>query len=251
MPQYHALISSDWNECLAPCGPCDAIGFSFPKLEAELNAVFRGYTGNRISLGQAAETIAALMPEPMGQRRMDAYLDTSFRTYRGVPELIRWASRNRVLFMINTTGMIGYFQRIFARELLPAVPALAAHPLIRFDEAPTDPATILPLFETTDKAVHTEAIADRFCIPLSRIAVIGDSGGDGPHFAWASKTGATRIGSMTKSSLTAFCDDKEISFDLQFGRIYHPGEATDTKAEMIFDFQDLIPFFEEKLLGRK
>jgi hypothetical protein len=251
MPSYRALISSDWNECLAPCGPFDAIVFSFPELEAELNAVFRGYTGNRISLGQAAETIASLMPGSLDQPRMDAYLDMAFRTYRGVPELIRWANRNGVLFMINTTGMIGYFQRIFARKMLPAVPALAAHPLIRFDKAATDPATILPLFEITDKAVHTEAVADRFSIPSPRVAVIGDSGGDGPHFAWASKSGAIRIGSMTKPSLTAFCDKNGISFDLQFGRIDPPGETPSKGAEMIFDFQDLIPFLEENLLGRK
>ena len=248
MPQYRAIISSDWNECLAPCGPFDAIAFAFPELEAELEAVFRGYTGNRISLGRAAEKIAALMPAPLTKARMDAYLDSAFRTYPGVPELIRWAKRHSVLLMINTTGTIGYFQRILARELLPPVAVLAAHPLVRFERAATDPETILPLFETVEKAVHTEAIARRFSIPFSRVAVMGDSGGDGPHFAWAATNGAIRIGSMTKSSLAVFCAEHRISFDRQFGRAYDPGEAPDPAGEMAFDFQALIPFFEERLL---
>ena len=128
------------------------------------------------------------------------------------------------------------------------MPVLAAHPLIRFEKAPTDPATILPLFETADKAVHTESIAARFSIPMTRVAVIGDSRGDGPHVAWAEKKGATRIGSMTKSSLTAFCTENRIAMDLTFGPTYTPGESPDEKIEMAFDYQDLIPFFEKNLL---
>ena len=34
-------------------------------------------------------------------------------------------------------------------------------------------------------------------IPAERVIVMGDSGGDGPHFEWASQTGAFTIGSMT------------------------------------------------------
>ncbi len=33
---YKAMVSSDWNECLAPCGPFDFISFAYPRLEAEL-----------------------------------------------------------------------------------------------------------------------------------------------------------------------------------------------------------------------
>lgn len=39
--RYRAMISADWNECLAPCGPFDAIAFAYPGLQSELTAVFR------------------------------------------------------------------------------------------------------------------------------------------------------------------------------------------------------------------
>lgn len=35
MARYRAMISSDWNECLAPCGPFDAIAFTYPDLEPD------------------------------------------------------------------------------------------------------------------------------------------------------------------------------------------------------------------------
>jgi hypothetical protein len=246
--RYRAIISSDWNECLAPCGPFDAIAFTYPALETELTSVFRRYTGNEIPLGEAAARIESILPESLTESQVDAYLNRRFRTYRGVSALIRWADRHNVLFMINTTGMIGYFQRIFARNMLPAVPLLAAHPLIRFAAAPTDPETVFPLYETADKPVHTETVARRFSIPFSKVAVMGDSGGDGPHFAWAGEHGAIRIGSMTKSSLASFCQQEKIDISLRFGYCYGPGEKRNEDAEMRFDFQDLIPFFTDTLL---
>jgi hypothetical protein len=32
--KYKGMISSDWNECLAPCGPFDPIAFAYPELKA-------------------------------------------------------------------------------------------------------------------------------------------------------------------------------------------------------------------------
>ncbi len=38
---YRAILSSDWNECLAPCGPFDLIAFNYPEHQEALTAVFR------------------------------------------------------------------------------------------------------------------------------------------------------------------------------------------------------------------
>lgn len=130
--KYRGLISSDWNECLAPSGPFDVISFSYPSLDLEVKEIFKAYTGNRIPLSEAARRIAALLPRSIMEEQMDAYLDGRFATYRGVPELIDWCSRNDILFMINTTGMKGYFQRVFKKDLLPKVPVVSAHPMIAY-----------------------------------------------------------------------------------------------------------------------
>ena len=244
------MISSDWNECLAPCGPFDAIAFSCPDLAPELTAVFRRYTGNEIPLSKAAETIASLMPRPLTVAQMDAYLESAFDTYTGVSALIRWADANDVLFMINTTGMIGYFQRALASGKLPPVPALAAHPLIGFPASSSDPAAVFELLEIEDKARHTEAVARRFSIPFSRVAIMGDSGGDGPHFAWAAKNGAATVGCMTKASLNGYCRRRGIHITLRFGPSCEPGEDRNEAAEKTVDFTGLIPFLEKKLLSR-
>ena len=87
---YNAIVSSDWNECLAPCGPFDCISFNYPQFTSELETIFRQYTGNHISLGDAARQIQTLLPAAITIEQMDAYLDHSFLTYRGVPELIEW-----------------------------------------------------------------------------------------------------------------------------------------------------------------
>jgi hypothetical protein len=151
--------------------------------------------------------------------------------------------------MINTTGMIGYFQRVFSRRLLPAVAALAAHPMVRFDESAADPALVLELLEIADKPRHTGAIARRFSIPPAKVAVVGDSGGDGPHFAWAAAVGAVRVGSMTKPSLEAFCSREQVAIDLRFGPVYGPGEVRNEENESAVDFRELIPFLENRLLA--
>ncbi|MGA8831743.1 MAG: hypothetical protein ACLQT6_17200 [Desulfomonilaceae bacterium] len=47
--KYKAIVSSDWNECLAPSGPFDPISFTYPDLEPELSDLFAQYTGNQKS----------------------------------------------------------------------------------------------------------------------------------------------------------------------------------------------------------
>ena len=171
------MISSDWNQCLAPCGPFDPIAYNYPQLQPELEGIFKLYTGNHIRLGDAATRIASLLPEPLTQAQMDAYLDAVFRTYPGVSELIAWCAANRVLFMINTTGMIGYFQRVWAKRLLPGIPVLSAHPLVRFPSTEMAYRRLYTLAEIEDKGRHSAAAAQAFQIPTEKILVVGDSGG--------------------------------------------------------------------------
>jgi hypothetical protein len=104
--RYRGMISSDWNECLAPCGPFDPIAFACPELEEELSGIFRLYTGNLISLSEATRRIGGLLPKPITERQMDAYLDASFITYRGVVDLVKWCKEHHVLFMINTRARL-------------------------------------------------------------------------------------------------------------------------------------------------
>jgi len=106
---YRGLVSSDWNECLAPCGPFDVMAFHYPDLNDQLNVIFKQYTGNQISLGQAAGQIKDLLPSPIRLEQMDAYLKSEFKSYTGVRSLMDWCREHDVLFMINTTGSIGYF----------------------------------------------------------------------------------------------------------------------------------------------
>ena len=241
------MVSSDWSECLSPCGPFDCLAFVYPDLAEELTTVFRQYTGNHISLGRAAAEIKKLLPGPLSRRQMDAHLDASFATYTGVPDLIQWCLDNRILFMINSTGMIGYFQRILARKLLPRVPVLSAHPMIRYQASDTDPSGIFELFETRDKGRNTQAVAKAEAIPASKVILIGDSGGDGPHFEWGSKSGAFLIGSMTKASLDSYCRNQDITINFRFGLDYSKDDGKDPNKEMDIDFRDLIMTIEEFL----
>ena len=238
--KYQALISSDWSECLSPSGPFDFIEFNFPSTAPALREIFRSYTGNIMSLGEACRRIKALLPTPVTPDMMDAYLDQSFSAYRGVPELIQWCLSRDILFMINTTAMIGYFQRVFAKNLLPRVPVLSANALLRYPSSSTDPEVILELSETSDKGINTQAVAQKFGAPPAKIVVMGDSGGDGPHFEWGRQAGAFRIGSMTKHSLTTYCRNKNIPIDLRFGVSYAEGEVRDMEKEKRFNFMDLV-----------
>ena len=245
--KYKALISSDWSECLAPCGPFDFISFNNPHLTTELETIFKQYTGNIISLGEAARQIQQLLPAPVTSDQMDLYLDESFATYSGVPELIKWCKNRNILFMINTTGMIGYFQRIFTKNLLPEVPLLSAHPMVRYLKSDTDPARIYELLETTDKGKNTESAMRFYNIPASKIILMGDSGGDGPHFKWGAENGGFLIANMTKPSLRRYCERNNIFIHTQFGPSYADGEVRDFDKEMQVNFMDLATVIQDFL----
>jgi phosphoglycolate phosphatase-like HAD superfamily hydrolase len=245
MPSYTAMISSDWNQCLAPCGPFDALAYHYPGLRGQLDRIFRQYTSNAMTLSQAAGAIAKLLPVPLTPDQMDAYLQDRFATYTGVQEFIQWCSDRRILLMINTTGLSGYFQRALALGLLPSFGVLAAHPLVRYDRSATDPEIVLELEEITDKPRHTAAVAEQFRIAPEKIIIIGDSGGDGPHFQWGACNGATLIGSMVKPSLERYCAERGIAMPHRFGHAYAVGERVDPDKESDYAFTDLIPIVEQ------
>ena len=245
---YKAMVSSDWSECLAPCSPFDCISFNHPQLTTELETIFKQYTSNIISLGEAAHKIQTLLPAALKPEQMDAYLDNSFATYKGVPELIEWCLSKDILFMINTTGMIGYFQRIFAKSLLPRIPALSGHPMVRYPKQHSDPNVIFDLFEIKDKGKNTEAAVRFFKIPFNQIILMGDSGGDGPHFEWGTTADAFLIGSMTKPSLEKYCLKKNININVRFGISDTAGEKKDLKKEMQIDFMDLALLIEDVIM---
>jgi hypothetical protein len=247
MQSYAAMISSDWNQCLAPCGPFDPIAYHHPALQERLNRIFRQYTANAMTLGQAAEAIEKLLPAPLTPDQMDAYLQDRFATYTGVPEFIQWCRDRQILFMVNTTGLAGYFQRVLALGLLPAFGVLAAHPLVHYDRCATDPEIILKLEEITDKPRHTAAMARQFHIAPEKIIIMGDSGGDGPHFQWGAQNGATLIGSMVKPSLERYCAERGIAMAHRWGHGYASGESIDPEKEMTFPCTDLIGIVEQVL----
>jgi 2-hydroxy-3-keto-5-methylthiopentenyl-1-phosphate phosphatase len=245
--RHRALVSSDWNECLAPCGPFDVMAFSYPDLTDALQSIFQRYTGNAIALGEAVAQIQKLIPEPISEEMMDAYLDREFKTYTGVSDFITWCGDHDILFMINTTGMTGYFERIFAKKLLPDVPVISAHPMIRYDRQDSGARRILELLEIQDKGKNTEIISRAFDLAGQRIFLIGDSGGDGPHFEWGARHGAVLIGSMTKASLAGYCREKDIRVDHHFGLTYQQGQQRDPEAEMKVDFMGLAEIIRDTL----
>ena len=237
--KYKAIVSSDWSECLSPSGPFDFMWYVYPELETDLRSIFKQYTANAISLGAASQKIQKMLPDPISEEQMDAYLDDSFLTYKGVPDLIDWCLSKNILFMINTTGMIGYFQRVFARGLLPKVPVLSANPMVRYPRLESDPDFIYDLLEIQDKAKNTGAVVRQFNISAKNIILMGDSGGDGAHFEWGSETGAYLIGSMTKPSLERYCQSRDIHIALHFGHSYRENEKKDPHKEMQTDYKSL------------
>ncbi len=236
---YKGIVSSDWSECLSPSGPFDPMVFTYPELESELSSIFRRYTGNLISLTEATNTIKHLLPEPLTRDRMDAYLDASFRTYTGVPDLIEWCLAHDILFMINTTGMQGYFQRALAKALLPRVPVVAANPMIHYSGGGEE-VVFLPVTEIEDKPKNTRAAMQAWGVPPGKLVVIGDSGGDGPHFQWGATADGFLIGSMTKDSLERYCRKAAITIPERFGMQYGPGATRDVEHEMRFDFKQMV-----------
>jgi 2-hydroxy-3-keto-5-methylthiopentenyl-1-phosphate phosphatase len=242
--KFSALVASDWNECLAPCGPFDPILFVYPELSDSLTEIFRMYTSNRITLGEAVGRIREILPGPVTEERMDEYLERSFVTYKGVPALIEWCLHRGILFMINTTGTQGYFQRILQRSLLPAGVLVAANPLIRYLAAGGDEHPLLDVLEIQDKARNTEAVIRSYGIPAERVILIGDSGGDGPHFEWGESAGAHLIGSMTKPSLEHYCTARGITIHTRFGISYAEDDPRDPDREMRVDFMGLAPIIK-------
>ncbi|MEJ5376590.1 MAG: hypothetical protein WHX93_08425 [bacterium] len=238
--KYRALFSSDWSECLAPSGPFDCIFFSYPALKEPLIKVFRQYTSNAISLGQAIGQIQELMPGPVTETMMDSYLEACYETYPGAADFIRWCQEQDILFMINTTGMRGYTQRVLARGWLPRITALSAHPLISYPQGPTDPEVFLPLREIQDKAANSATVAQKYGIPAGRIMVMGDSGGDGPHFVWAASVKALIIASRPKPSLEKYCAQRGIHIHHRIGTSDQPQDA---------NFMEMVPWVEEYLAG--
>ncbi|MGB6066589.1 MAG: hypothetical protein WBG50_17430 [Desulfomonilaceae bacterium] len=245
--KYKALVSSDWNQCLAPSGPFDPITFIYPDLEPDLSKIFTEYTGNEISLTQATQRISALIPAPITVDQMDAYLDANFATYCGVPDFIQWCRDHGILFMINTTGPQGSFQRMIARNLIPDVPFVASNPLICFSGESGDTRYMYWVNEIEDKPKNTQSVMRSSGVAPDRVVVIGDSGGDGPHFGWGGSVGAYLIGSMTKPSLEAYCSERAITINKHFGHTYSAGEARDRAKEMQTDFMELTETLSEVL----
>ena len=244
----NGMISSDWSECLAPSGPFDPLAFAYPELEADLSGIFRLYTGNQITLSEATRRIGRLLPEPITEKQMDAYLDASFMTYGGVTDLIRWCLEHDILFMINTTGMQGYFQRAMAKGLLSKGIVVAANPLISYERQTSE---MYEVREIEDKAKNTAAVLQKYGISAEKLIIMGDSGGDGPHFAWGASIGAHLVGSMTKPSLEKYCKEKRIEIQTRFGVTYTEGEKKDPKREMTVDFMGLVPVIERVLLEKQ
>jgi hypothetical protein len=244
---YKAIVSSDWSECLSPNGPFDPIAHNYPHLTADLERIFREYTGNRISLTKACAGIAKMLPELLTADQMDDYLKESFRTYKNVPELIQWCLDRDVLFMINTTGTQGYFQRALAAKMIPHIPVVSANPMIGYLEHPSLVRYDLHVLEIEDKAVNTRIILGETGLSPDRLLVMGDSGGDGPHFRWGAEVGAHLVGSMTKGSLVSFCKLHGISIGTMFGLSYDPGETRNEQAELQVDFMDLTGVIGETL----
>lgn len=148
--------------------------------------------------------------------------------------------------MINTTGSQGYFERAIAKKLLPCPTALSAHPEINFGND-GDSYVYYALQEITDKPVNTEKAAKQFQIAPQNIIVVGDSGGDGPHFKWAADQQATRIASMAKPSLKAYCREQQIKINRFHGLSYDAGDSRREADEMGVDFRELLPFIIERL----
>ncbi len=234
-----AMVSSDWSECLSPNGPFDPIAYTYPELTSDLEQIFRQYTGNLISLTDACARIQHLSPELLNADQMDAYLKERFLTYKNVAELIQWCLDRDVLFMINTTGTQGYFQRAMAAKLIPEVPVISANPVIGFPASDSSTRYDLRVLEIEDKATNTQSVFRETGLGPDRLLIMGDSGGDGPHFRWGAEVGAHLIGSMPKASLATYCESRGIQIGRMFGVSYVRGETRSLENEFQVDFMEL------------
>jgi hypothetical protein len=246
--RFHYLVASDWSECLSPNGPFDPLIHTWPGLEADLTRIFTAYTSNEISLSRAVEEIKSRLPEELSSGAMDAFLEERFAAYANLSLLIHWCLERGIAFMINSTGPIGYFQRALAKGFLPRIPLLSAHPFLRYPPADTDPERVFELFEIEDKGTNTHAALQELGIPPHRAAVVGDSGGDGPHFAWAAEHGALRVGVNTKASLEGYCAERGIEIHARLGPAYRPGQPRDREAEARTDLGGIRDILRGQLL---
>ena len=246
--RFQYLVASDWSECLSPNGPFDPLIFTWPHLEEDLTRIFSAYTSNEISLSRAVGEIKSLLPAELAEKKMDAFLREKFATYTGLSQVINWCLEHGIAFMINSTGPIGYFQRALARGFLPRIPLLSAHPFLRYAPADTDPEQIFELLEIEDKGTNTHAALHALGIPPQRTAVVGDSGGDGPHFTWAADNGALRVGINTKASLESYCATRGIEINAHLGLSYQHGETRDREAEARTDLTELCTVLRQELL---
>jgi 2-hydroxy-3-keto-5-methylthiopentenyl-1-phosphate phosphatase len=246
-PKYRGIFSSDWSECLSPNGPFDPISYNYPELKSDLESIFRQYTGNVITLREAVSRIRHMLPNLLTIEQMDAYLNAEFATYRGVAELMDWCARNNVLFMLNTTGTQGYFQRAIAKGLFPPVPIIAANPFISYPSVEDGDRYSLTIGEIDDKPVNTESAIKQYGLSPQNTVIMGDSGGDGPHFRWASGAGAFAVASMAKLSLVNFCGKNNVKINEFFGVKYAPGQSRDIDAEMKFNFLNVSEIIQKAI----
>ncbi len=237
--EFKGIISTDWSECLSPNGPFDPISFCFPELEKELKQIFFQYTSNQVDLSSAIRRIQDLIPHKITEEMMDEYLKSEFKTYRNVPQFIEWCLQNRILFMINSTGFKGYFQIILESSLIPHVQVISCNPFIDFSSKNLPNTIWLDIKEIHDKPTNTKTILKRFGLSPKDLIIMGDSGGDGPHFEWGWKAGAYLISIMKKRSLERYCKERNIELDVEFGIDYSSGEVRSLKREMEIDFMDL------------
>ncbi len=247
--RFQYLVSSDWSECLSPNGPFDPLIHAWPELEPDLTRIFSRYTANVISLSRAVEELTNRLPGELDSGSMDEFLEQKFAAYANLSHLIHWCLDRGIAFMINSTGSLGYFQRAMALGLLPSVPLLSAHPFLRYPSEDTDPEHVFELFEIEDKATNTRDALELLGIPAHRAAVIGDSGGDGPHFAWAADQGALRVGINTKTSLERYCATKGIEINERVGLSYGPGDPRDPEAEARTDLAGVCDVLQRRLLA--
>ena len=247
--RFRFLVSSDWSECLSPNGPFDALIHAWPELEPDLDRIFRSYTANEISLSRAVDNIRSLLPSEFGPEAMDGFLREKFASYKNLSELIRWCGEQGIAFMINTTGPMGYFQRALCLGLIPWTPLLSAHPFLRYQPGSREPERTFRLLEIEDKGKNTEQALQLLGIAPQRAVVIGDSGGDGPHFQWAADRGAFRVGCMSKGSLNRYCAERGIGIHARVGPSYAPGQARDPEAERGTDLRELASVISGLLLG--